>query len=31
MASVATGVGALSTLTLVALWIPQWVLHPCLW
>ena len=29
LARAATGVGALSALSLVALWIPLWVLSPC--
>ena len=29
VACAATGVGALSTLAIVAMWIPQWVLSPC--
>lgn len=29
LASVATGVGAISTLTLVAMAVPQWLLSPC--
>ena len=29
LACVAIGVGALSSLAIVALWIPQWVLSPC--
>jgi hypothetical protein len=29
LASVATGVGAFSTLTLVAMAVPQWLLSPC--
>lgn len=30
IAQVATGVGALSTLVLLALWLPKWVLEPCI-
>jgi hypothetical protein len=30
LASLAAGVGALSTLVLLALWLPKWVLEPCL-
>jgi hypothetical protein len=30
MARLGTGVGALSTLVLLALWIPKWVLEPCI-
>ena len=29
VARVAVGVGALSSLVIVAMWIPQWVLSPC--
>ena len=29
LACVAAGLGALSTLVIVALWVPQWVLSPC--
>lgn len=30
VARVATGIGALSLLVLVALWMPQWWLSPCI-
>jgi hypothetical protein len=29
-ARLGTGVGALSTLVLLALWLPKWVLEPCI-
>jgi hypothetical protein len=29
LACAATGVGAISTLALVAMWIPQWLISPC--
>ena len=29
LACVATGLGALSSLAIVAMWLPQWVLSPC--
>ncbi len=30
LARAATGVGAIATIALVALWVPKWVLSPCL-
>ena len=29
LACVAAGLGALSSLAIVAMWVPQWVLSPC--